>query len=130
MQIEAIQIIYNRLERWPEETARSTSVASNDLGVLARVPLASGFLERQVQAGPPVSTAGEVRGRQKQEDRDAKLREVEQIASVEVPPGVAMARWALAWCLEHHAVSCVIPGCKDAAQVRDNAAAVGLLKTF
>ena len=54
---------------------------------------------------------------------DAKLKEVEQIAKAEVPPGVPMAQWALAWCLEHPAVSAVIPGCKDVQQVINNAQA-------
>ena len=45
----------------------------------------------------------------------------------EVPAGVPMARWALAWCLRHPAVTAVIPGCKSPDQVRDNAAAADLV---
>src|SRR3712207_8004593 len=52
------------------------------------------------------------------EDIDRKLREVEQIAKAEVPPGVPMAQWALAWCLQHPAVTAVIPGCKSVEQDR------------
>jgi aryl-alcohol dehydrogenase-like predicted oxidoreductase len=37
-----------------------------------------------------------------------------------------MAQWALAWCLKHPAVSCVIPGAKRPDQVRGNAAAAEL----
>jgi myo-inositol catabolism protein IolS len=37
-----------------------------------------------------------------------------------------MAQWALAWCLQHPAVSAVIPGCKDVEQVKSNAAAADL----
>ncbi len=55
------------------------------------------------------------------------LGQVEQIAATEVPAGVPMAQWALAWVLKNPAVTAVIPGCKDAAQVRANAAAVDLL---
>ncbi len=44
----------------------------------------------------------------------------------EVPQGVSMATWALAWCLRHPAVSCVIPGCKSVEQVESNAAAAEL----
>jgi aryl-alcohol dehydrogenase-like predicted oxidoreductase len=40
-----------------------------------------------------------------------------------------MAQWALAWCLKNPLVSAVIPGCKDAAQVRANAEAAGLVNT-
>lgn len=125
-QIEAIQIIYNRLDRWPEESAFAVC-REQRLGVLARVPLASGFLSGKYKPGHQFDPA-EVRGRQNAEDRDAKLREVEKIMQTELPPDVPMAQWALAWCLQHPAVSCVIPGCKDADQVRANAAAVWLVK--
>lgn len=39
-----------------------------------------------------------------------------------------MAVWALAWCLQNHTACAVIPGCKDAAQVRANAVAADLLQ--
>lgn len=55
--------------------------------------------------------------------QDRMLREAGQIAAHEVPVGVPMAQWALAWVLRNPAVTAVIPGCKDAAQVRANAAA-------
>ena len=51
---------------------------------------------------------------------------VQAIRDGEVPPGVDMAAWALAWCLQHPAVTCVIPGCKSPAQVTSNASAVAL----
>jgi aryl-alcohol dehydrogenase-like predicted oxidoreductase len=37
-----------------------------------------------------------------------------------------MATWALAWCLQHPAVTCVIPGCKSVEQVEANAKAADL----
>jgi aryl-alcohol dehydrogenase-like predicted oxidoreductase len=37
-----------------------------------------------------------------------------------------MASWALAWCLQHPAVTCVIPGCKTIEQVELNASAADL----
>jgi aryl-alcohol dehydrogenase-like predicted oxidoreductase len=39
-----------------------------------------------------------------------------------------MAQWALSWCLQNQAVSSVIPGCKDPAQVVSNAEAAKLVK--
>jgi aryl-alcohol dehydrogenase-like predicted oxidoreductase len=57
---------------------------------------------------------------------EQKLKQVEEISRTEVPSGVNMAQWALAWCLKHPAVSCVIPGCKNVAQVESNAAAADL----
>lgn len=39
---------------------------------------------------------------------------------------VDMATWALARCLQHSAVTCVIPGCKNVEQVEANARAAEL----
>ena len=41
-----------------------------------------------------------------------KLEVVEELRRTEVPTGVAVAAWAIAWCLQHSAVSCVVAGCK------------------
>ena len=60
------------------------------------------------------------------EEVDEKLSLVEQIQQNEVPEGVNMAEWALAWCLQHPAVTCVIPGCKSPEQVEMNARAASL----
>lgn len=124
--IDAMQIIYNRLQREPETT--TFPICQQDgLGVLARVPLASGYLSGKYKPGHQFDP-NEVRGKwHKQEDRDAKLREVERIQQHEVPPGTSMAQWALAWCLRNPIVSCVIPGCKNADQVRGNADAIKLV---
>ncbi|MBI2497250.1 MAG: aldo/keto reductase [Opitutae bacterium] len=123
--VDVIQLVYNRLERGPEQTVLPSCVRQH-LGVLARVPLASGFLSGKYKPGHqfPANDVREVWMKAKQ---DRMLREVEHIAATEVPAGVPMAQWALAWVLKNPAVTAVIPGCKDAAQVRANAAAVGLL---
>jgi myo-inositol catabolism protein IolS len=122
--IEAIQIIYNRLDRTPEQKVFVACIDQN-LGVLARVPLASGYLSGKYKPGATFPE-GDVRHGHKREDVDRKLAEVEKIARDEVAPGVPMARWALAWCLQHDAVTCVIPGCKDVKQVEENAKAADL----
>jgi len=123
---EAIQVIYNRLDRAPEEEVFPICQRDN-LGVLARVPLASGYLSGKYKPGAQFDD-DDVRARWHQaEERDEQLREVEHIAAEELPAGVPMARWALSWCLQNEAVSCVIPGCKSPEQLRDNAAAADLL---
>lgn len=127
MQIEAIQIIYNRLDRKPEEEVFGVCQEQN-LGVLARVPLASGFLSGKYKPGQQFEK-GDVRERQKREIIDAKLAEAAKIQQEEVPPGVPMSQWALAWCLKHSAVTSVIPGCKSVEQVEHNAAAADLVLT-
>lgn len=123
--VDVIQVVYNRLQREPEAGVLPSCQRQN-LGVLARVPLASGFLSGKYKPGHAFP-ADDVREVWKKGDRDAMLAEVERIAATEVPAGVPMAQWALAWCLRHAAVTAVIPGCKDAAQVRANAAAARLL---
>lgn len=123
---ETIQVVYNRLDRAPEEEVFPSCEAQN-LGVLARVPLASGFLSGKYRPGDRFGS-NDVRSRRDTAEQDRLLSEVERIRSGEVPEGTDMAAWALAWCLKHPAVSCVIPGCKDAAQVEANAAAVELVE--
>jgi myo-inositol catabolism protein IolS len=122
--VEAIQVIYNRLDRAPEEQV-FPSCQKQNLGVLARVPLASGFLSGKYKPGSSFG-ANDVRASQDPAVAQERLREVEKISKNEVPPGVGMAEWALAWCLQHPVVSTVIPGCKDEKQVRSNAAASDL----
>jgi len=125
--IETIQIIYNRLDRKPEQDGAFQACVEQHLGVLARVPLASGYLSGKY--GPDdidrfAST--DVRSAHDTEQIRQKLEQVEKIRAEEVPEGVSMASWALAWCLKHPAVTCVIPGCKDVQQVEANAAAADL----
>jgi len=119
-----IQVVYNRLQREPEEKVLPACRRDN-LGVLARVPLASGFLSGKYRPGATFP-ASDVREAWMKQDRDEKLTEVLRIASTEVPAGVPMAQWALAWCLKNPAVTAVIPGCKSPEQARDNAAAADL----
>jgi len=122
---EVIQVLYNRLDRGPEQRVLP-ACRRLDLGVLARVPLASGYLSGKYKPGAQF-TPSDVRSTQDRQKVDEKLREVQRIARDEVPAGADMARWALAWCLRHEAVTSVIPGCKDLKQVEANAAAAELV---
>lgn len=121
---KAIQVVYNRLDQKPEERVFPSCI-DQGLGVLARVPLASGYLSGKYKPGATFES-NDVRNRLTQEQRDEKLQLVEKIMQTEVPQGVNMAEWALAWCLQHPAVTCVIPGCKDVEQVLSNARAANL----
>ncbi|MFN2220843.1 MAG: aldo/keto reductase, partial [Anaerolineae bacterium] len=120
-----IQVVYNRLDRGPEETAFSSCI-EQDLGVLARVPLASGFLTGKYKPGTEFTEEGDLRSHWDRERIQERLRQVRQIQQEEVPAGVPMAPWALAWCLQHPAVTCVIPGCKSVEQLESNASAAGI----
>lgn len=122
--VEAIQVVYNRLQREPETAIFPTSQRLN-LGVLARVPLASGYLAGQYQIGKRFAP-NDVRSRTRPEEIDRRIAEVQRIQREEVPPEMRelpMATWALSMNLKHPAVTCVIPGCKDIKQVELNATA-------
>jgi len=120
----AIQVVYNRLQRRAEELFFD-GATRQDLGVLARVPLASGFLSGKYGRDATFSETDVRAVWQSEEKRRDYAEQVEQLRT-EVPEGVPMAQWALAWCLQHPAVTCVIPGCKDVAQVESNARAADL----
>ncbi len=121
----AIQVVYNRLEQIPEQRV-FPSCQEQDLGVLARVPLASGFLSGKYKPGQTFTNKDDVRSRHDAAEVQKKLELVQEIQQTEVPEGVDMVSWALAWCLQHPAVTCVIPGCKSVAQVEANARAADL----
>ena len=121
---EAIQVVYNRIDRRPEEQMFDSCI-KQDLGVLARVPLASGFLSGKYHKD---ATFADSDVRSVWQDEDEKRQIVEEVVKLksEVPDGIPMAQWALAWCLQHPAVTCVIPGCKTVEQVESNALAADL----
>jgi myo-inositol catabolism protein IolS len=121
---EAIQAVYNRVDRKPEGKIFDSCIRQ-DLGVLARVPLASGFLSGKYSKDSKF-TGTDVRSSwHDQNEWQETYREVASFKK-EVPAGVPMAHWALAWCLQHPAVTCVIPGCKNIEQVESNAQAADL----
>ena len=120
-----LQVVYNRLERLPEEHVFPASI-EQDLGVLARVPLASGFLSGKYRPGATFTAPDDVRSTFSPQRVEETLQEVEEIKRTEVPAGVPMAAWALGWCLLHPAVTSVIPGCKSVEQVELNASAADL----
>ncbi len=122
---ECIQVVYNRLQREPEAEILPACGEAN-LGVLARVPLASGFLSGKYRPGAAFG-AGDIRSKRTPQEIAELATEAQAIQANEVPAGVPMAAWALAWCLRSPTVTAVIPGCKDAVQVAQNAAAADLL---
>jgi aryl-alcohol dehydrogenase-like predicted oxidoreductase len=121
----AIQVVYNRLDRAPEENTFPACIAQ-DLGVLGRIPLSSGFLTGKYKPGAQFTEESDLRSGWAPQRIEERLQQVRQIQLEEVPAGVPMAPWALAWCLQHPAVTCVIPGCKTVEQVESNASAADL----
>jgi aryl-alcohol dehydrogenase-like predicted oxidoreductase len=120
-----LQVVYNRLDPRAESEVFPAARRYN-LGLLARVPLASGLLagrhDVRDEFGPDDfrSTLG-------REEVARRVREGDRIAERELPPGVSRARWALAWCLRDPVVTAVIPGVKSPEQVAENASAADLL---
>ena len=123
--IRAVQVVYNRLDQQPEEAVLPSCIAQ-DLGVLARVPLASGLLTGKYQPGAEFTKPDDVRSLRDKAEVQERLKLVERIGRTQVPPGVPMAAWALAWCLQNPAVACVIPGCKSVEQLDLNVSAADL----
>jgi len=122
--LETLQVFYNRLDRRAERLY-FPAARRGHLGVLARVPLASGLLTGKYRAGvtfPP----NDVRATFDRDKMAGDLAEVEKIRAGELPAGIPMSQWAIAWCLKDPVVSAAIPGCKDPAQVAANAAAADL----
>jgi len=122
---EALQIVYNRADRAPEEQILPFA-GEHRIGVLARVPLASGFLTGKYD-GTTRFPDNDWRGQISEEKRTAILDTVAEVQRSELPPDTSLAEWALVWPLRHGAVTAVIPGCKSVDQMRSNARAVRLL---
>lgn len=120
-----LQVVYNRLDA-RAETEVFPAARRHNLGVIARVPLASGLISGKYEAwdkfGPDDyrSTLGA-------EEIARRVRAAEKLADAELPLGVSRARWALAWCLRDPVVTAVIPGAKTPEQVAENASAADLL---
>jgi aryl-alcohol dehydrogenase-like predicted oxidoreductase len=119
--VAAVQVVYNRLQQ-KAATDILPFCAANSLGVLARVPLAKGFLSGNYLPGAAFSEK-DTRSTYSHAFNDEQLRLVEEIKRREVPPGQNMAQWALAWCLRSPVVSTVVVGCKSLPQLESNAAA-------
>ena len=126
LKVQVMQILYNRLQREAERGILPLC-QEHDLGVIAGVPLASGLLSGKYRSGNSFPDK-DVRAHRERSEVEDMLREVERIRREKLPDGMFLSSWALAWCLKHPAVSCVIPGCKSVQQVRQNAQSAELLE--
>ena len=122
---EVLQVFYNRLDRRPEQIF-FPHARRDQLGIIGRVPLASGLLTGKYKPGATFA-ANDVRATFDAEKLKRDLAEVERLRKTEVPSGVPLANWALAWRLQDPLVSSVICGCKNPEQVKANAQAAELV---
>jgi aryl-alcohol dehydrogenase-like predicted oxidoreductase len=133
--VTTVQIIFNMFRHRPSELFFSLAQQRN-VGVIVRVPLASGLLSgkmtRQTTFGPDDHRTFNRDGSffDKGEtfsgvDFETGLEAVEELKRL-FPGDPILAIWALRWVLMFDAVSCVIPGASKLAHVESNVAASDL----
>ena len=133
--VATVQVIFNVFRQRPAGLL-FREAASRRVGIIARVPLASGLLtgkfsltstfdaedhrsfNRDGQAFDVGETFAGV-------DFETGLAAVEELRPL-VPPGATMAQLALRWILMFDAVSTVIAGARNPAQAQSNAGASSL----
>ena len=120
---ETIQVEYNLLAQDARETI--FPIAQNaQIGIIARVPLKRGILTGKLSQADEARFQGEdVRARSfKGEAFARELAKAAQLKFLVHGEIKNLGQAAIAFCIAHPAVSVVIPGARDAAQMRENAA--------
>jgi len=127
--VQTVQIIFNCFRQRPAELFFSRA-KQRQVGILARVPLASGLLTgklRRDSTFPPDDHRNFNRHGESFDvgetfsgvDYNLGLDAVAEIRK-HVPPGISMSQFALRWILMFDAVTCAIPGGKRPDQVAEN----------
>jgi len=133
--VQTVQIIFNIFRQRPADLFFAEA-QKRKVGILARVPLASGLLSGKITRESKFATDdhrlfnrhGEAFDRGETfagVDFETGLHAVEELKAL-VPPKATLAQLALRWILEFPAVTCAIPGAKRPAQVAENIAASDL----
>jgi aryl-alcohol dehydrogenase-like predicted oxidoreductase len=133
--VQSVQIIFNMFRPRPAEEFFPLA-REHRVGILARVPLASGLLSgrlRRDTAFPPGDhrnynrrgEAFDVGETFSGVDYDAGLAAVDELRPL-VPPGATLAQLALQWILMSPEVTTAIPGAKTPGQAEENARAAAL----
>jgi aryl-alcohol dehydrogenase-like predicted oxidoreductase len=133
--VATVQIILNCFRLKPLEAVLPAALQAG-VGIIARVPLASGLLSGRYneQTTFPANDHRNFNRHGEQFDVGetfagvpfevglAAVRELEGITG----PGVSLAQFALRWVIDQPGVSTVIPGARNIEQARANAAAAAL----
>ncbi|HEU6448200.1 MAG TPA: aldo/keto reductase [Verrucomicrobiae bacterium] len=133
--VQSVQIIFNIFRQRPADLFFQLA-QKHKVGILARVPLASGLLSGKITRDSKFSKDdhrnfnrhGEAFDRGETfagVDFETGLRAVGELKSL-VPKNATLAQMALRWILEFPAVTCAIPGAKRPSQVAENIAASDL----
>jgi aryl-alcohol dehydrogenase-like predicted oxidoreductase len=133
--VQSVQIIFNMFRQRPAEEFFEAAKLGG-VGVIARVPLASGLLTGKMTRATTFS-ADDHRNYNREGqsfdrgetfsgvDYEVGLAAVEELRAL-VPPGTTMAQMALRWILMFDAVSTAIAGARRSSQAEDNIAAADL----
>jgi len=133
--VETVQIIFNMFRLRPSERFFAEA-RSRNVGILARVPLASGMLSGKMTQQSSFEPDDHRNFNRHGEAFDVGetfsgvpfevgLQAVEELRRL-VPQGASMAQFALRWILMFDAVTCTIPGAKRPSQAEDNVGAAAL----
>ena len=133
--VQSVQIIFNMFRQRPAELFFEQA-RKRKVGILARIPLASGMLTGKLKpASTFASTDHRAFNRHGEEfdrgetfsgvDYETGLQAVDELKAI-CPEGMSMVQFALRWILMFEAVTCAIPGAKRPAQVEENFTAADL----
>jgi aryl-alcohol dehydrogenase-like predicted oxidoreductase len=133
--VQSVQIIFNMFRQRPAELFFDQAKKLH-VGILARVPLASGLLTGKLKANSHFASDDHRNYNRQGEsfdrgetfsgvDYQTGLQAVERLKGI-CPPGLSMAQFALRWILMFEAVTCAIPGARRPSQVYENFAAADL----
>ena len=133
--LQSVQIIFNMFRHRPAELFFAEAKRRR-VGILARVPLASGMLTGKMRPDTTFEATDHREFNRHGEkfdvgetfsgvDYETGLKAVEELKAV-CPPGWTLTQFALRWILMHDAVTCAIPGAKRPQQAEENCAAADL----
>jgi aryl-alcohol dehydrogenase-like predicted oxidoreductase len=133
--LQSVQIIFNIFRQRPAELFFDLA-QRRQVGILARVPLASGLLTGKMSSQTSFPSNDHRNFNREGEafdigetfsgvDYETGLQAVDELRGL-VPKGATMAQFALRWILMFEAVSLAIPGAKNAKQAEDNARAANM----
>lgn len=133
--VQSVQIIFNMFRLKPAERVFPVARAKQ-VGILARVPLASGLLTGKLHRKSTFAADDHRQFNRHGEmfDRgetfsgvpyDIGLETVERLRAL-VPEHATLSQLALRWILMFDGVTCTIPGARNEQQARENARAAGL----
>ncbi|HYE78998.1 MAG TPA: aldo/keto reductase [bacterium] len=117
---KAIQIIYNLIDQRPRTQGILDAARLKGVGIIARVPLAYGFLTGKYHPGHQFGPLDH-RAKKPQHEIDRYLHRAERLLAYSTKGGTATTptELALRFCISHPGVTTVIPGLKTPSQVRE-----------